>query len=245
MAKVASHPTRIWVDQYPLSSYLTGTELKAEQETIPVTTFADTGPRRLVGNYDHSGSHMGLFDSGSTSDLDPLLSAIFNDSADHYMLQAFGAAVEGGAAYDRTVRFKGRAFKAAVGAAVLLNVEDEGSGPMVRSTILRSATVTGTGNGTGRNMGATISGQQFQVVYRILSITGGAITMQIHESQNDGGGDAYASIAALASGSLSAAGTTVKSTTGATEAYKRVTISAMTASSATILVTAGVVPNVA
>lgn len=245
MAKVASHPSRIWLDHYPLASYLTATEAKIEQETIPVTTFADAGPRRLTGNYDHSGSHSGLFDAGSTSDLDPVLASLFSDTADHYLLQAFGAAAENSPAYDRVIRFKGRAFKSAVGAATLLNFEEEGAGAMVRSTILRSATVTGTGNGTGRNLGATTSGQQLLVTYRILVITGGAITMQIHESQNDGSPDSYANVAALASGSLSAAGVTRVSTTAATEAWKRVTISAMTASSATILVTIGLVPNVA
>ncbi len=245
MAKVASHPTRIWVDHYPLASYLTATEAKIEQETIPVTTFADAGPRRLVGNYDHSGSHAGLFDAGSTSDLDPMLAALFNDSADHYLLQTFGSAAEGARGLDRVIRFKGRAFKSAIGAASLLSFEEEGSGAMVRSAILRAATVTGTGNGTGQNLGATISGQQLQVVYRILAIAGGAITLQTHESQDNGAGDAYANVAALASGSLSAVGVTRVSTTGATETWKRTTISAMTASSATILVSIGLVPNVA
>lgn len=245
MAKVASHPSRIWLDHYPLASYLTATERKIEQETIPVTTFADAGPRRLVGNYDHSGSHSGLFDAGSTTDLDPILQVLSNDSADHYMLQTFGSASEGALGLDSVIRFKSRAFKSAVGAATLLSFEDEGSGALIRSTVLRSATVTGTGNGTGQNLGATISGQQLLVTYRILSITGGAITMQIHESSDNGAGDAYASIAALASGSLAAVGVTRVSTTGATEAWKRVTISAMAASSATILVSIGLVPNVA
>jgi hypothetical protein len=245
VAKVASHPTRIWLDHYPLASYLTATEAKIEQETIPVTTFADAGPRRLVGNYDHMGSHSGLFDAGSTSDLDPVLASLFSDTSDHYLLQTFGSASEGAIGLDRVIRFKGRAFKSAVGAASLLNFEEEGSGSMIRAAILRTATVTGTGDGTGQNLGATISGQQLLVTYRILAIAGGAITMQIHESQDNGAGDAYASIAALASGSLAAVGVTRVSTTGATEAWKRVTISAMTASSATILVSIGLVPNVA
>ena len=183
--------------------------------------------------------------AGHKGDCNKVLAALFNDSADHYLLQSFGASVEGTRALDSVIRFKGRSFKAATGAANLLNFEEEGSGGLIRSAILRSATVTGTGNGTGQNLGATTSGQQLLVTYRILAIAGGAITMQIHESSDNGSGDAYASIAALASGSLSAVGVTRVSTTGATEAWKRVTISAMTASSATILVTIGLVPNVA
>lgn len=242
MAKVASHPTRIWLDEIALSGYLTSTELKVEQETFPVTTFADAGPRRVVGNYDHSGSHMGLFDA-ATGAFDVQAFTDFRTDEDHYLCQAFGAATENSAAYERVVRLTDQPRKAAVGAALLLSIEEEGSGPIVRGTILRSATVTGTGNGTGRNVGATVAGQITVVTYRILSITGGAITMQTHQSQDDGGGDAYASVAALASGSLAAVGVTRVSTALATEAWKRITISAMTASSALILATIGVVPN--
>lgn len=247
MAKTAAHPTRIWVDQYPLASYLTATEAKVEQETIPVTTFADAGPRRLVGNYDHMGSHAGLFDAGSTSDLDPILSVLSNDSADHYLLQAFGAASENSPAYERIIRFKSRAFKSGLGQAALLSFEEEGSGAMARSTILRSAAVTGTGNGTGRNMGATTSGQMLQAVYRVLSVSGsGSIVLQIHESQNDGSPDSYASISDLASGTLTAVGVTRKTTTAATEAWKRVSVTTFSGfTSVTVLVTVGLVPNVA
>lgn len=242
MAKVASHPSRIWLDEFALAGYLTSTELKVDQETIVVTTFADTGPRRVPGNYDHSGSHMGLFDA-TDDGFDEQVFANFNTDEDHYLAQAFGAASENSGMYERIVRMKGQPRKAAIGQAVLLNIEEEGSGPIVRGRILRSATVTGTGNGTGRNVGATTSGQVTQVVYRVLAIAGGAITLQTHESSDDGGGDAYASIAALASGSLAAVGVTRKTTSAATEAWKRITISAMTASSATILATIGVMPN--
>ena len=245
MAKVASHPSRIWLDQYALAAYLTATEVKVDQETARVDCFADTGPRRIVGNYDHAGSHMGLFDAAASDALDPVVSAAFAADTDHYLAQAFGSAAENAVVYERVVRLKGRPQKAATGTAILLNIEEEGSGPMVRGRILRSAAVTATGNGTGRNLGATTSGQLTVVTYRILAVSGtGSITLQCQESSDDGGGDAYASIAALASGALTTVGVTRKTTTGATEAWKRISVSAFSGfTSVTILATVGVAPN--
>jgi len=244
MGKVASHPSRIWLDQYALSGFLTASEVKVDQETFKLDTFADSGPRRIVGNFDHAGSHMGLFDAADDA-LDPVVWAHLAADTDHYLAQAFGSAAEDAVVYERVVRLKGQPRKAATGAAVLLNIEEEGSGHLVRGRILRSATVTGTGNGTGRNLGATTSGQLFVVTYRVLAVDGtGSIVLQCHESSDDGGGDAYASIADLASGTLSAVGVTRKTTTAATEAYKRITVQTFSGfTSATVLVTAGVAAN--
>lgn len=244
MVKVASHPSRIWLDEYALSGYLTASELSVEQETVKVDTFSDAGPRRVVGNYDTKGSHMGLFDAAA-GEFDQQAFSNFRTDEDHYLAQWFGGAAEGSVGFERIVRLKSTPRKAAVGQAVLLNIEEEGAGPIVRSTLLRSAAITGTGNGTGRNLGATTSGQIFQVVYRILAVSGtGSIVLQCHESSDDGGGDAYASISDLASGTLSAIGVTRKTTTAATEAYKRVTVATFSGfTSVTVLVTAGLVPN--
>jgi len=245
MAKVPSHPSRIWLDQYALSGYLTASELKVEQETAKTDCFSDTGPRRIVGNYDHMGSHMGLFDAAASDALDPVVAAAFAADTDHYLAQAFGSAAEDAVVYERVVRLKGQPRKAATGAAILLNIEDEGSGPLVRGRILRSAAVTATGNGTGRNLGATTSGQLFVVTYRILAVSGsGSIVLQCQESQNDGSPDSYASISDLASGTLSAVGVTRKTTTSATEAWKRISVATFSGfTSVTVLVTAGLAAN--
>lgn len=242
MAKIASHPSRFWIDELAAAGYLTSSNLEIAQETIDVATFADAGPRRLVGNYGHKGSHNGLFDAADDA-FDPQAFINLRTDEDHYLAQAFGAAGEGAVVYERVVRLVEQVRQAAVGQAILLNITDEGSGPIARGRILRSATVTGTGNGTGQNLGATASGRVLVATWRVLAIVGGAITLQIHESQDNGAGDAYANIAALASGSLNAVGVVRATTTAATEAWKRVTVSAMTASSATILATLGVAAN--
>ncbi len=240
MAKKAAHGSRFWLDEFPLAGYLTSSSLKVAQENVNVATFSSDGPRRVVGNFDHTGDWSGLFDA-EDGGLDPILSVDGWTDDDHYLAHAFGSAVEADPAYERVIRLKERPVEAKGGQAVLLNFTDEGSGELVRGRILRSAAVTGTGNGTGQNLGATTSGQLFVVTYRVIAVSGtGSIVLQCQESSDNGAGDAYASVAALASGTLSAVGVTRKTTTGATEAYKRISVATFSGfTSATILVTAG------
>ncbi len=245
MAKIAAQGSRIWIDEHALSGYLSAVELKAvEQETIKVDNFLSTGPERVVGNHDHSASYSGFFD-GADDAFDEIAFSNLRTDEDHYAFVAFGAATEGTYGYERVVRLKSQARPAQVGQAILLNLEDEGSGRIVRANILRSATITGTGNGTGRNLGATTSGQLFVVTYRVISVSGtGSIVLQTHESQNDGSPDSYANVSDLASGTLSGVGVTRKTTTAATEAWKRVVVQTFSGfTSAVILVTAGTAPT--
>lgn len=243
MGKVAARGSRMWLDEVALAGDLNAVDLGVEQEVIPVPVFSSTGTPKVIGNYDQTASLMGLFD-GVDDGFDEQAFVDFRTDEDHYLAVAFGAASEADVCYEQPIRLKSQPRSAKQGAAFLLNVEAEGAGPIVRGRILRSATVSGTGNGTGQNLGATTSGQLFVVTYRILAITGGNIVLQTHESSDNGAGDAYASIAALASGTLAAVGVTRKTTTSATEAWKRITVASMTASSATILVTAGTAPTV-
>lgn len=241
MAKGPARNTRVWIDEFALSGYLSAADFKIEQETIKVDNFLSNGPERLVGNYDHMLTLNGFFD-GVNDAFDELAFSQLNTDESHHTFVSFTGAAEGAVGYEGAVRLKSQPRAAAIGQAILLNLEAEGAGPVSRSTILRAATITGTGNGTGQNLGATISGQLLTVVYRILSVSGsGSVTFQIHESSDNGAGDAYANVAALASGALTAVGVTRKTTTAATEAWKRVTASAFSGfTNVVALVTIGV-----
>ncbi len=241
MAKVAAKNSRVWIDEHALSGYLSGADLKMEQETILVEDFLSAGPERLVGNYDHMLSLNGFFDAADDA-FDPVAFVDLMTDEDHQAFVTFGAGAVGSVGYEGPVRLKSQPRSAAVGQAVLLNIETEGAGPIARSTILHTGAITATGDQDGQNLGATSSGDLLVVVYRVLAVSGsGSIVMQIHESSDDGGSDAYASIAALASGTLTGVGATRKTTTAATEAYKRLTVSTFSGfTSATVLVTIGV-----
>jgi len=240
VAKIAAKSTRFWIDEHALSGYLNAADLKLDQETTKVDSFSSSGPERVVGNYDTGLSFGGFFD-GTDDAFDEIAFVDLRTDEQHHAFCAFGGATEGSRGYEQPIRLKSQPISSKTGAAVLLNLEAEGDGPLVRASILRSAAVTGTGNGTGQNLGATTSGQLFVVTYRILAKSGtGSIVLQCQESQNDGSPDAYASISDLASGTLSGVGVTRKTTTSATEAWKRISVATFSGfTSVTVLVTAG------
>ena len=236
--KIAAKSVRVYLDKYNLSGDLNATDQAFNVETPLVTCFSNEGPRRVEGNYDTEDNDLGFFD-GDAGAHDAILAAIVGDGIDHYLGKLFGT-TEGDTAYEKIVRIDGQPRSGGLGGAVLLNFSSKGSGGAYRGVILRSATVTGAGNGTGQNLGATVSGDEFAVTFRVLSFTGTNITLKVQESSDDGGGDAYADIASLTSGALTAIGVVRVSTTAATEAWKRLNVSG-TFTSALILVTCGTV----
>ncbi len=240
MAKLSNVGTRIWLDQYDLSGFLNSGEQTVNQELIRAECFSDTGPHRIVGNHDHKHSHNGFFD-GAEDQIDEILDALRESPTDHYLAHLWGANAEGGIVYESLVRLSSKPISGANGGAVLLNTEFEGAGGISRGMILRNATVSANGNGTGRNVGATTLGQVFQVVFRVFSGTFTSFDLKIQESANDGSPDAYADVAGLAQTGIAAPGVWRVTTTAATEAWKRVVVANWNGTNAVIGVTAGYV----
>ena len=239
MAKVAAHSARHYLDIFALAGYLSAFDLGVEQETPVVTTFGDTGPRRLAANYDHTHELGGFFD-GADDTYDETLFALLTTSSDYHLLHAPEGLTEGKVAYEALVRLASEPRSGSVGGAVLLNLSATGSNHLARGWVLRNATATGTGNGTGQNLGATSAGAIVVATYRVLSGTFTSISMQVQQSTDDGAGDAYSAIADLNSGAITSAGVTRTTTTGATEAWKRLSVTAFSGTNAVILVTLAV-----
>lgn len=237
MAKLPASPTRIYIDEFDISGYLNSTSLDLTQETPVVTTFADAGPRRLVANYDAKQSHTGLLeptDDGYDEQIFALL-----DTTDHYLTQLFGANAMGSIAYDSLVHLSTQPRSAAIGGAILLNFDTEGSGGVSRGLVLASKTTTGAESLTGYDMGATGAGTEFRVIYRILTFDGTDITLKVQESSDDAAADAYVDIVGLTE-TFTDVGVATDTVVIATEAWKRVDITG-DFTSALILVTAGIV----
>lgn len=241
MGKQPASNVRIYWDQYKISPWLNSASLAIEQEIINVDDFESVGPEVLVGNYRYT-YDIGGFGDFADDQIDEITHADIA-SGDHYAaicpLNTSGIPTENTIAYEGIAALATRPITAASGAAWLLSFTATGTGGLTRATVLRSATVTGTGNGTGRNLGATTSGQRFMAVFRVISGTFSEITMNIQESSDDGSGDAYANISGLTSGSLAAANVVYASTTSATEAWKRVAVASFTGTNAVVLVTVG------
>lgn len=239
----AARDIRVYYDELAISGYLNAFGATINQELPVVTTFADAGPRVVPANYDYTVT-FGGFSDFVDDDIDERLNADFLAGLDHYLcgcpITSGGVPVENSVAYEYTVALSARPQAFATGAAAGFSVNAQGNSTITRATVLRSATVTGPGNGTGRNLGATTSGQQFVITFRVLSGTFSSIALKVQESSDDGSGDAYADITGATSGSLTAPGVVRVVITAATEAWKRVVVSAFSGTDAVILVTAGI-----
>lgn len=239
MAKLPANQTRIWLNAFDLSGALNSFQHDLKQEVPSVDVLNSQGPERVVGNYDYSLSTNGFFD-GDEGAFDEQAFSLLGVNTDHLLSLLLGYAEGSVGARMGLVHLSEQPRSGQLGGAVLLNLNAEGSGGLSRGVVLANAIVTGAGNRTGRNLGATSGGKVFAVHFHLFAFTGTNITLKVQESSDDGGSDAYADITGLSSGALTAVGAVRKTTSANTEAYKRVAVSG-TFTSATIGVVAGVV----
>lgn len=238
MTKVSAQQTRVYLDAFDLSGDLNSSALDLRNELANVTTFADSGPRRVEGNYDTSHQHTGFFD-GAADGIDDTLFAALGSDSDHYLAQLFAGDAEGAVSYESVVRIERQPRVARVGEAVSLSFDAAGSNGTARAVVVRNGSITGVGAGTGRNLGATAAGQTLVATARVV---GGAFTnlaLDIQQSNDDGSTDPYANVNGLAF-TFSEPGVSRKTISAATEAWKRVRVTAFAGTSAQLLVTIGV-----
>lgn len=238
--KTRASAVRIYLDHHDISGYLNTTALTIDQPELPVPTFSNA-QGTLIDNY-RVGAEVGGFGEFEDDLIDEILHDLVGDEADHYLAQLFTGTSENGVAYDLPVRLTRKPNTAGVGGVQLISAGFAGSGGLYRGRTLRFATITGNGNGTGRNLGATVAGQTFAVTYRVISGTFVTFDLKVQGSSDDGAGDAYADIAGL-SQTFTAVGVARDEVVIATEAWKRITVANWNGTSAVVLVTAGTVAS--
>ena len=226
MAKRHGRHVRLYLDQYNISGFARKGSTKIKVDTADVTNLLSAGNKEyLEGPYDASGSWEAFFDDADDGYDEYMFSKLTTQGDDHYYLQVIGLGPTvpalGDVAYEQVFRWTGQPHEYDLGGAVMLGGEYQTTGGVARGAVGLAATVAGTGVQTGQNLGAT-TGKIVVVTHRVLSVSGsGSIVIACEESQNNGSPDAYAAIAALASGTLTGVGVTRKTTTGNTEAWKR------------------------
>lgn len=238
MTKVSAQQTRVYLDAFDLSGDLNSSMLDVRNELANVTTFADSGPRRVEGDYDTIHQHTGFFD-GADDGIDDALFAALGSDSDHHLAQLFGGDAEGAVGYESVVRIERQPRVARVGEALSLSFDAAGSNGTTRATVLRNASITGVGTGTGRNLGATPAGRVVVATARVVSGAFTNLAFDIQQSNDDGSADPYANVNGLAF-TFSEPGVSRKTISAATEAWKRVRVTAFAGTSAQLLVTIGV-----
>lgn len=241
MGRVAGVPSRIYVDEFDFSGRTNTGELSVDNNLPEVTCFSDAAQEFVEGVYNGRMPIGGFFDPADDN-YDEQMWSVIGDGAQHYVgLYPGSQAAHGNFGYEIEAQCPDQSRPIEVAGAVLLSVTWQGEGPVVRSTVLCNGAVTGSGvvTNSNKNLGATAAGEEFVAILRVLSVTGsGSITVEIEESSDDGAADAYAQVFAFTA--KTAIGVERKSVLTATEAYKRVNVTAFSGfTSVTILVVAG------
>jgi len=240
VGKLRSSDTRLFVDQYDLSGDLNASTQTIDQPSIDIRCYSDPGPASLVDYYRTRDEWTGFFNKGNATPqvIDRILNDLVGSTADHYLLKLYQGNSENALAYEMVERLTAQPLTSRDGQAIVLSASFDGSGACYRGRVLRSALVTGTGNGTGRNLGATLSTDTFAVTMRVVGGTFASIGLKIQSSTDDAGTDPYADIATMAH-TFTTRGVVRLTVAGVTEAWKRVVISSFTGTNALILVTGG------
>lgn len=246
MTVVSVQPnSRVWLDHRDLSGFVNAGEFGLQNEVMDAAAFNTSGPRQVVGNFQHTHAHGVLWDGGtsdnSSNDIDAFLHGLAGSSDGlHYLGETWGANAAGSIAYESIVKLGSKPHRGANGQLQMFQLAMVGSGQLSRGLVLANATATGTINYVGRNQGVTTATQTYQAVVRVLGGTFTSFVVQIQESSDDAVGDPYALITGMTV-TPTTTGVTRLTITGVTEAWKRAAITAFTGASAVIVITGGVV----
>lgn len=238
MALVHAKGATIYLDALDLSGLTNSASISAAVDTAEVTTFASLAKEFLEGDYTATASFSTFYDNTDDGWDEQAWSKVTTQDDTHYLCVIPGSTA-GTVCYELAGMWTGQPRAFDVGSAITIGGEMQGSGQLSRGGVNWTGAITATGAKTGVNHGATTSTQTIVVTYRILSVSGsGSIVFALEESSDNGSGDAYTAVAALASGTLSGVGVTVKTATAATEAWKRINVTTFSGfTSVTALVT--------
>lgn len=239
MAKLGASSARILFDELDLSGYLNQFGQDINQPTINVRSFDSLAPEKIVDGYDWTWNFGGFgdFDEGAIDEV------VTRDQDDHYCALIPPGYTAGNVAYFGPAKLESDSTSGSTGGAVAYSFTLSGDEGLSRGVLLDTRTATGTVDATGQNLGATSAGDLFAVQIHVVSGTFSDLDIEIQESSDNGSGDAYAAISGFTQSNISDVGVYRFTTTSATEAWKRVSITGFTGTSATIHVVAGEVSD--
>lgn len=213
-----------YIDELAVTCALNSADYAIDRGVVDARTFC--GNNQVPGNRDVMAS-FGGFGLFGADDYEEELAARMQSGADVNRLTIFG-----NAAAARTYEVLGPLGKVshAWKAAEILGLSGEipKGQSLTRGIALHiGTTITGTGNQTGQSHEVTAATTQtFVATIRVVSVSGsGSVTFLVQESQDDAAGDAYANIGGM-SATFTAPGIQRLTTTGATELWKRINVSA-------------------
>jgi hypothetical protein len=240
MGKTAAFLTRVYYEHHLIGDVFNVAEVDIRRKAPQVDGFGEAGPRRVVGDLDFTMRANGFGDF-AVDDADQQLHT-GDGVADRRLLFLYGTS-RGDPGYDGIVNLADQPRIHRIGEAAVINVTGEGSNQIARVLALSDGpqeAITGNGNGTGVNQGAsTVTVDTIVCTMRVVAVAGsGSCDIQIQDSPNNA---AWANVTDLNFTTLNAVGVTRKTTTAATDTWKRMVVSNFSGTSVTIVCTIGLV----
>lgn len=134
MAKKAAAVANLTVNSVALESYLDSVSMKVTQETANVSGLVQTGPTRVVGNYDHSLDISGQFD-GAAGAVDATLFGLIGNAGVATGFDPTGAsAATNDPNYDSTHVLESYQIDAKAGSALMFSATLQGAAALTRAT---------------------------------------------------------------------------------------------------------------
>lgn len=179
MASLLLTNAKVFYGGRDLSGILNQLALANEVDLQDATVFGDTYKRRLAGLYSPSMNLNGYWESASGT-----------DSADSDLFGTFGAgpklvsaspegAVKGDVAYSMNVEQASYNPGASLGEIFAFSLAVQGSGELLRGTVMEFGTFSATANGTARQLGAVSSTQKVYSALHVLSASGTLPTLTV------------------------------------------------------------------
>lgn len=259
---IHSKNAKAYYDCYRVSPWASSTGISFDADSVEYTPLENEYKLFIQGKSSANGSTINGFMDITAAASNGFDAIEFADLVDgkHYILRAPQGTARGSIAYETVEANTGTSRAMDIANVAMLNWSGQATEEFYRGFVLTSGeeSITGTADLTGVNCGAstaTSPAQRFEVVIRVTAVDGaGSVGVQIQGSSDNGAGDAYADITLSAEsptmGSVSYAantatftgiGTIKLYTASATEAWKRVQVSAFAGfTSVSLLVTCGI-----
>lgn len=179
---------KLYVDGYDLSGHLQGLAFDASVEMQDDTTFGDTARSNAPGLDDFTLQHEGVWSAGAG-----LPDTVFDAQKGLADLLATMAPVngdEGAIAYLMRVTQGSYSLGGTIGDLHRFSVSLSASGGVgaVRGTLMTNRTITASGSGTGRQLGAVGASGTLYAGLHVLSASGTSPTLDVTVESDDASG---------------------------------------------------------
>lgn len=177
MAKFVADDVKFYIGGYDLSGDHNEISLSYEAEIKDSTAMGSTARTKLPGLVNATGELNAFYEAGS-GEADTVLAAV-HGVADSVITISPDGGDDGEVAYTMQGIVANYVPQGSIGEIFVLKTTLEGSGLLIRGTIMGAGAKTATGNGTARQLGAVSATQKLYASLHVLAVSGTDPTLDV------------------------------------------------------------------